>query len=101
MTYHTGLTVERWATIAPLQQLLMIGTELKRIDHWLALGDEGETTRALERALELLDLTVATARPGSQRRELCRAREVLRGAVLHVSAREELAQLTRTLIGTL
>ncbi len=101
MTYHNGLTVERWATIGPLRQLLMIGTELKRIDHWLALGDEGETTRALERALELLDLTVATAHPGSQRRELCRAREVLRGAVRHVSAREELQQLTRTLIGTL
>lgn len=98
---HASLSKERWARFSRRDQLLMIGTELKRFQHWAARHDEDAAAHAADRALELLDLTIATAPPGAERRELCRAREVARGALQSPAPAVALRTLTRTLIGDL
>lgn len=99
--YHGGLTRERWAAFPMRRRVLHVGAELHRLQRGLARGDGRESRRSVERAIELLDLTVETARPGRQRRELCRAREVLRGILLADDPQREARRLARTLVGDL
>lgn len=101
MTFHQGLTPERWQSFPLDRCVLMIGSELKRLEQWLERGDREAAEQCVERALELLDLSVATARPGPQRREFCRAREVLRGVLVSSEPLSDARVLTRTLIGDL
>lgn len=97
--FHTTLTEARWVSFPMQVRLLNIGAELKRLEHWLERGDHAEAGRCMERALELLDLSVATAHPGAQRREFCRVREVLRGVLQTEQPVESVRQLRHTLIG--
>ena len=66
----------RWRTLTILEQMGNIGSEVERAirAHDAGRGDRFE--RALERALELFDLTAADDRwRGPRRREILRARE--------------------------
>jgi len=74
---HAGLTTERWQGLTLVEQLGNIGSEVGRA---IAAREQGKDRRfagALERALDLFDLTLADDRwAGPRRREIARAREV-------------------------
>ena len=53
------------------------GSEVERALGWKERGNAEYSTRAVERALELLDLTIADAANRGRLRELTRVREVL------------------------
>jgi hypothetical protein len=76
MTGHADLAAGRWQTLGLAEQLANVGSEVDRaIAAWEAERlDRFE--RALERALELFDLTATDSRwRGHRRREVLRARE--------------------------
>ena len=70
---------ERWTSFSESQQILMIANELNRAIHWIRHGRRHAVNLCYERAFELLDLTVGTAKKSTLRRELLRAREVMAG----------------------
>lgn len=77
--YHKELASSgRWAEFSFAEQMANVGSEVYRACSWKQRGREDRAQRAAERALELLDLTIA-ARIQSHGRagELPRLREVL------------------------
>ena len=75
LKHQPNLTPDRWSTFPTEKQIFMIGNELNRILSNLAAGQSSEVlTDALERTLELTDLTIACQK-GSLRFELLRWRE--------------------------
>jgi hypothetical protein len=75
LKYHIGLE-KRWKTFSNYQQIAMIANELNRAKNMLAKNDIHEMKQALERAFELVDLTVEHTRQNLQY-ELLRFRELL------------------------
>ena len=78
----TGFTnpsfVERWSRLSLAEQLGNIGSEVDRVIRWRGANKDEFATKALYRALDLLDLTIADPRwKGGKRREVTRVREVL------------------------
>lgn len=75
---HKNLAHGRWATLPLMEQLANIGMDIERAIQWRKRGDLQESHRAFERALELLDLTIADPKnKGPKRKELLRVREAL------------------------
>ena len=78
MKIHKGLTQERWNTLSMLVQLANVGTDIERTIRWKNQGNQEYSMQAFERALELLDMTIADPKNrGCRGRELLRAREAL------------------------
>jgi hypothetical protein len=78
MTYqHQDLAAGRWRQLTFLEQMANIGSEVERALSWRAKHNPEYAQRAFERALELLDLTLADARSTARLRELARVRETL------------------------
>jgi hypothetical protein len=76
--HHPDLAAGRWQTLSLVEQLANIGSEVGRALRAASQGNEPRTWSALERALELFDLTAADPRhAGRRRREVLRAREVV------------------------
>lgn len=77
---HAELAAGRWQALSLVEQLANIGSEVERALNWSTKGRPAYSRNALERALELLDLTIADpkhrARSGCLK-ELARLREVL------------------------
>jgi hypothetical protein len=76
MTVHKELAAGRWHTLPLAEQLANIGSEVERALSWRD-RNRGIAERAFERALELLDLTLADPRHAQRLRELARLRELL------------------------
>lgn len=74
---HPGLTVGRWQTMTLYEQLGNIGSEVGRAARAKAQENEERFARALDRALELFDLTLADERWRGRRKEIARAREIV------------------------
>lgn len=75
---HADLAAGRWHTMSLAAQLGNIGSEVGRALRARASGDVQRESRALDRALELFNLTTSDPRRrGSQLREILRAREVV------------------------
>lgn len=74
---HEKLASGRWQQLSLAEQLGNIGSEISRANHWREQKKQDHVWHALERALELFDLTLADERWSGHRRELCRAREVV------------------------
>ena len=75
---HVGLAAGRWHTLTIHEQLGNVGSDVGRAIQAKARHDDGRLQGALERALELLDLTLTDDRwRGPRRREILRAREVV------------------------
>jgi hypothetical protein len=73
---HRGLGAGRWSALSPIEQLGNIGSEVDRAIRASGRNDPESFDRALVRALELFDLTLADPRwSAPRRRELARARE--------------------------
>lgn len=73
---HRELAAGRWSELPLVEQLANVGSEVGRMLRWRD-RDERLTLAAFERALELLDLTLADPRWRSRLREIARARELL------------------------
>ena len=70
---HAGLAGGRWQQLTLAEQLANVGAEVGRMRRRAA----AQRTAAFERALELLDLTLADPRWRGRLKEIARAREVL------------------------
>jgi hypothetical protein len=66
-----------WLKLTRSQQLGNIGSEIARARHWNAHNDDVNHKKALERALELLDLTLDDRRWESGVKEITRFREIV------------------------
>jgi len=74
---HRNLSDDRWRRMEICEQLANVGAEVGRSLAASARQQQERADQAMERALELFDLTVADPRHRGRRlREVCRAREV-------------------------
>ena len=75
---HQGLTPERWFKFSLFEQLANVGADVSRIIRAKNVGDLKFSEQSLDRALELLDLTIADPKnKGAKLKELLRVREAL------------------------
>jgi hypothetical protein len=73
---HRDLAAGGWGRLSLAEQLANVGSEVGRLRRWRG-RDEAVASRAFERALELLDLTLADVRWRGRLKEIARARELL------------------------
>ncbi len=74
---HASLAAGRWQTMSLMEQLGNVGSEVGRASRAKAQSNAERLSAALDRALELLDLTIADPRWVSRLKEILRAREVV------------------------
>ena len=74
---HQELAAGRWFRLSLVEQLANVGSEIERTMRWREKGNAEYGRRAFERALELLDLTIADEKNRSRLKELTRLRETL------------------------
>jgi len=74
---HKDLAEGRWCTLSFLEQMAHVGSEVERTVSWKQKGNRPYMEMAFDRALELLDLTIADAKNRSRLREIVRVREAL------------------------
>ena len=74
--YHKGLTNKEWNSKDIFYQMANIGSEVFRMIKWRKKNKENSEL-AFERALELLDLTLADKGKKTSLKEIARVREVL------------------------
>ncbi len=78
MTFqHKELAAGRWFKLSLAEQLGNVGSEVARALTWQERGNVEYRGRAIERALELLDLTLMDVRHRGRLKEIARVREVL------------------------
>jgi len=77
MIIHKELASGRWFKLSLLEQLANIGSDVVRTIKWKNEGDLECSREAFERALELIDLTVADSKNRGRLKEILRAREAL------------------------
>jgi hypothetical protein len=68
----------RWHGLTLPQQMGNIGSEIARARYWEGLGEKARRDAAIERALELIDLTLSDRRRRAGLREIARLGEVVR-----------------------
>jgi len=79
--YYKNAAKGRWFQFSPVEQMANIGSEVSRAKKWQG-KNELFFREAIERALELFDLTLADERWfGGRLRELARVRELFCDAV--------------------
>jgi len=78
---HKNLAAGRWQKFSLAEQLGNIGGEVSRAAH-SAKNDQKRFWGAVDRGLELFDLTLSDARWRGRLKEICRSREVFCDAVL-------------------
>ncbi len=78
MTFiHKELAAGRWFRLSLMEQLANVGSDIERTISWKNKGNLEYSAQAFERALELIDLTVADPKNKRRLREILRAREAL------------------------
>jgi hypothetical protein len=73
---HEQLAAGRWNSLSLIEQLANVGSDVARAARYYG-QDQQRCEQAFERALELLDMTIADDRWKGRRKELTRARELL------------------------
>ncbi len=74
---HAGLTRERWFKFTLFEQLANVGMDIERAIQWRNKNNPDYSRKAFERALELIDLTIADPKNRKRLKEICRARYLL------------------------
>ena len=74
---HQELAAGRWSRLTFLEQMANIGSDVERALSWRRKRRPAVAQRAAERALELIDLTLAGVGNPVRLRELARVREAL------------------------
>lgn len=72
---HKNLAAGRWNSLSFFEQMANIGSEVERAIKWREKANTEYSQMAFERALELLDLTIADQKNSKKLRELTRLRE--------------------------
>ena len=75
-TVHRELAAGRWFEMPLVEQMANVGSEIERTIAWRGRNPRNSAA-AFDRALELLDLTIADPRHRGRLRELARVREAL------------------------
>jgi hypothetical protein len=93
------MTIEKWASKPYSYQLLNIVSELSRAQHWIKENESDYLLRSLERAFELIDLTVASNQGAKPLRDLLRLREEFAGYYLGTNREyEEFTHLLKSFV---
>lgn len=74
---HKELAQGKWSDLTFMEQMANIGSEVERATSWLKKKNAAYCRLAFDRALELLDLTIADKRNLLRLKELARLREAL------------------------
>lgn len=74
--HHKNLAAGGWFALSLAEQLGHVGSEISRALRWHK-KDEGVFNRSIDRALELLDLTIQDKRWRKRLKELVRTREII------------------------
>jgi len=74
---HRELAGGRWNLLSFAEQMANIGSEVERTISWKKKGRPEISGRAFERALELIDLTIADPKNRPRLREVLRVREAM------------------------
>jgi hypothetical protein len=74
---HKELAAGKWNQLPFAEQMANVGSEIERTISWKTKGLLDYSQRAFERAIELLDLTIADTGNRSRLKELLRVRETL------------------------
>ena len=79
MIIHKELAAGRWFELSLCEQLGNVGSDVDRAIKWKNRGIIEDQDKALMRAIELLDLTIADPKHKGRggRKEMARAREIL------------------------
>ncbi len=77
--FHKNLTQEKWNNLSKDKQILNIVSELVRAKNWLKKADKNYMKNSLDRAFELIDLTVNNREKWNtgKLKELLRFREMI------------------------
>ena len=73
---HQDLTKEKWQALSIFEQMANVGAEVGRAINWRK-KDENKSQSALQRGVELLDLTIEDKKNRDKLKELCLLKEVL------------------------
>ena len=71
------MNLVRWQTLTLAKQMGHIGSEITRARVWQEQGDSESSFRALERAANLIELSMNSESTGSKLSEISRLREVV------------------------
>lgn len=71
------ITQEKWSQLSLGQQMGHVASEIARARHWQEKGDTQSRNKALERALELIDLTLQDSRWKSKSSDILNLRQVI------------------------
>jgi hypothetical protein len=74
---HKELAAGKWNLLPLAEQMAHIGSEVERTISWKAKERMDFSGRAFDRAIELLDLTIADTKNRARLKELLRVREAL------------------------
>ena len=74
---HKNLAAGKWNSLSFLEQMANVGSEVERTIKWREKKNAQYSQMAFERALELLDFTVADEKNKKRLKELLRLREML------------------------
>jgi len=74
---HKQMAAGRWREFDLIEQMANIGSEVGRTISWRQKNNLEYSRKAFERALELLDLTIADPKNKNRLSELCRLRETM------------------------
>lgn len=77
MIIHKTLANGRWFQLSIAEQLANVGCDIERAIRWRNKEDLISSRNAFERALELLQFTIADPKNKKRLKELCRAKEAL------------------------
>ena len=74
---HKELAAGRWLELSFIEQMANIGGEVERALNWRAKNNFDYSQKAVERAFELIDLTLDNLKTTTQFKEITRLREAL------------------------
>ena len=73
---HKDLAAGRWFTFSLVEQLANVGSDVERAIQWKKKGNHEYSMQAVERALELLDLTSVDPKNKKRLKEIRRVRHM-------------------------
>jgi len=73
---HKDLATGRWFTFSFVVQFANVGSDVERTIQWKKKGEDELSQQALERALELMDFTIADPKNKKRLKEIVRVRDM-------------------------
>jgi len=83
MIIHKTLANGRWFEFSRIEQMANVGCDVDRAIRWRQKGDLENSRKAFERALELLQFTIADPKNKNCLRELTRIKEAIGSYFFH------------------